>query len=66
MTRPRTYGVLRTDRTHILNVSWNAFLPDGARGSIDNAVMRGVLNGWQLSGISTLASGIPIPLEFHR
>jgi hypothetical protein len=22
--------------------------------------MRGVLNGWQLSGISTLASGIPI------
>ena len=34
----RTYGVLRTDRTHILNVSWNAFLPDGARGSMDNAV----------------------------
>ena len=28
----RTYGVLDTDRTHILNVSWNAFLPDGARG----------------------------------
>jgi hypothetical protein len=60
----RTYGVLRTDRTHILNVSWNAFLPDGARGSMDNVVMRGVLNGWQLSGISTLASGIPITLRF--
>jgi hypothetical protein len=56
----RTYGVLNTDRRHILNVSWNAFLPDGARGKLDNAVMRGVLNGWQLSGISTLASGIPI------
>ena len=56
----RTYGVLNTDRRHILNVSWNAFLPDGARGKMDNAVMRGVLNGWQLSGISTLASGIPI------
>src|SRR5678816_4591 len=56
----RTYGVLNTDRTHILNVSWHAFLPDGARGKMDNAVMRGVLNGWQLSGISTLASGIPI------
>jgi hypothetical protein len=56
----RTYGVLSTDRRHILNVSWNAFLPDGARGKLDNAVMRGVLNGWQLSGISTLASGIPI------
>src|SRR4026209_2534815 len=51
----RTYGVLRTDRTHILNVSWNAFLPDGGRGGLDNAVLRGVLNGWQVSGISTLA-----------
>jgi hypothetical protein len=60
----RTYGVLPTDRRHILNVSWNAFLPDGARGSMDNAVMRGVLNGWQLSGISTLASGIPVILSF--
>ena len=45
-------------------MSWNAFLPDGARGKLDNAVMRGVLNGWQLSGISTLASGIPISLQF--
>ena len=60
----RTYGRLRTDRTHILNVSWNAFLPDGARGSLDNVVLRGVLNGWQVSGISTLASGIPINLQF--
>ena len=60
----RTYGVLRTDRTHILNVSWNAFLPDGARGGLDNAVLRGVLNGWQVSGISTLASGIPVWLQF--
>ena len=60
----RTYGGLPTDRTHILNVSWNAFLPDGARGSLDNVVLRGVLNGWQLSGISTLASGIPVTLQF--
>ena len=30
--RARTYGVLVEDRTHILNVSWNAFLPDGAQG----------------------------------
>ena len=60
----RTYGRLGTDRRHVLNVSWNAFLPDGARGKLDNAVMRGVLNGWQLSGISTLASGIPITPQF--
>ena len=29
----RTYGVLDEDRTHVLNVSWNAFLPDGAKGA---------------------------------
>ena len=45
-------------------MSWNAFLPDGARGSLDNVVLRGVLNGWQVSGISTLASGIPVTLQF--
>jgi len=56
----RTFGVLPSDRTHVLNVSWNAFLPDGAKGSMDNAFGRGLLNGWQLSGISSLASGIPI------
>ena len=52
------------DRTHVLNVSWNAFLPDGARGGMNNAVGRGLLNGWQLSGISSMASGIPIRLRF--
>jgi Carboxypeptidase regulatory-like domain/TonB-dependent Receptor Plug Domain len=60
----RTYGVLNTDRTHVLNVSWNAFLPDGARGAMDNPIGRGLLNGWQLSGISSMASGIPFRLSF--
>jgi hypothetical protein len=60
----RTYGVLPEDRTHIFNLSWNAFLPDGAKGAMNNPVGRGVLNGWQLSGISTLASGVPIYLGF--
>jgi hypothetical protein len=60
----RTRGVLGEDRSHILNVSWNAFLPDGARGSMNNTFGRGLLNGWQLSGISSLASGIPWRLSF--
>ena len=33
--------MLNEDRTHILNVSWNAFLPDGAKGGMDNAIGRG-------------------------
>jgi hypothetical protein len=60
----RTYGVLDSDRTHTLNVSWNAFLPDGAKGSMANPIGKGLLNGWQLSGISSLASGVPIRPTF--
>ena len=63
---PVPTGRLRTDRTHILNVSWNAFLPDGARGGLDNVVLRGVLNGWQVSGISTLAERHPDQSPVHR
>lgn len=34
------------------------------RGALSNPVTRGVLNGWQLSGISSVASGIPIRPTF--
>jgi hypothetical protein len=60
----RTYGILNQDRTHVLNVSWNAFLPDGASGAMNNPIGRGLLNGWQISGISSMASGVPIRLSF--
>ena len=60
----RTYGVLNEDRTHVLNVSWNAFLPDAAGGGMNNVIGRGILNGWQISGITSMASGIPIRLTF--
>jgi hypothetical protein len=59
----RTYGVPKEDRTHVLNMSWNAFLPDVASGPLNNPVGRGIFNGWQVSGISSLASGIPLRLS---
>ncbi len=59
----RTYGIRNEDRTHIFNLSWNAFLPDPVSES-GAAIGKGLLNGWQLSGISTYASGIPIWLGF--
>ena len=31
---------------------------------MNNPIGRGLFNGWQLSGISSLASGIPVRLSF--
>ena len=59
-----SYGVLSYDRTHIFNLSYNYNLPKGARGKLDNKFMRGVLNGWQMSGITTIQSGRPIRIKF--
>jgi hypothetical protein len=63
-TRGRSWGVLPFDRTHVLNLSYNYNLPDLARGAIDNKFMRGLLNGWQMSGITTFQSGTPVRLRF--
>jgi hypothetical protein len=63
-TRGRSYGVLPFDRTHIFNISYNYQIPNLARGAFDKMVMRGLLNGWQMSGITTFQSGVPVRLRF--
>jgi hypothetical protein len=63
-TRGRSWGILPFDRTHVFNLSYNYTLPKVARGKLDNAVMRGVLDGWQMSGITTFQTGTPIRLRF--
>jgi len=54
----RSVGILYSDRTHIFNASWNLLLPDPV-GPDGNALLRQLLNGWQLSGITTYRSGLP-------
>jgi hypothetical protein len=63
-TRGRSWGILPFDRTHVFNLSYNYSLPKLARGGLDNLFTRGVLNGWQMSGITTFQSGTPIRLRF--
>ena len=59
--RHRSYGVLGYDRTHILNFSYNYSVPDLTK---HGGVLGGILNGWQISVITTWASGTPISLAF--
>jgi hypothetical protein len=59
--RARSYGVLAYDRTHIINVSYNYQFPDITK---KGGVAGSLINGWQLSGITTWASGTPISLGF--
>ena len=63
-TRHRNWGVLPFDRTHVFNVSYNYNVPDMARGGFRNWFSNALLNGWQMSGITTFASGVPIKLKF--
>ena len=58
--RHRSYGILSYDRTHVANLSWNYMAPDLTKSA--NGFLKGLLNGWQLSGISNISSGIPVRL----
>ncbi len=56
--RRESYGVLGNDRTHVLNLAYTVTLPDVARNHMNNnPVARGILDGWQLSGITNFMSG---------
>jgi hypothetical protein len=59
--RERSYGVQSYDRTHVASLSWNWMVPDLTKS--DNGFMKGLLNGWQMSGISSFSSGIPVRLN---
>jgi hypothetical protein len=51
------YGVLGFDHTHIFNAAYVINLPSPIHG---NKLTAGVVNGWELSGITQFQSGAPI------
>jgi hypothetical protein len=59
----RSYGLLQQDRTHVFNASYNLLLPDLIPAD-GNGVLRGLLNGWQISGITSYRSGAPFRVVF--
>jgi hypothetical protein len=52
------YGVLPNDRTHIFNVAY--VYQFGQIYKHGNAIIKGAINGWQISGTSQAQSGSPL------
>ncbi len=55
------YGLASFDRTHVLKINYVWDVPELRLGS---AIARHVLNGWQLSGITSFISGAPLGIGF--
>jgi hypothetical protein len=54
------YGKANTDRTHNLTVNVTYKLPGLSSRFGNNFITKGVFDGWQLSGIGSMASGTPL------
>jgi hypothetical protein len=54
------------DRTHIANLSYIYELPFGRGqplgGNLGIPLLTQIISGWKISGITTLASGLPLPM----
>jgi len=60
--RKADYGLLHYDRTQALVVNYIYNVPQVARKgtALGNPVFKAILNGWQISGITSLSSGAPL------
>jgi hypothetical protein len=56
------YGEAGFDHTHILRIFWNYNLPR-ASALLNNKFVRGGFDGWQISGIYTAQSGVPLGIS---
>jgi hypothetical protein len=54
--RAWNYGMAGFDRTHVVNINWSWKVPSWKTAF---APVRAVLNGWQVSGITSFSSGAP-------
>ena len=51
------YGPLPNDRSQVFNAAYIVQLPDPIHS---NKLLKGVVNGWQVSGVTQLESGTPL------
>ena len=50
------YGVMPNDRRHVFNVAYSVEMGNLVKGG--NKLAKGIVNGWQISGISQAQSGV--------
>ncbi len=55
------YGLAGFDRTHIFRLNYLVKLPNAP---VRNPALRGILHGWELSGITSFISGAPLGVGF--
>ena len=53
------YALARTDRTHIFTANWVYELPFFKNST--SPLVKATVQGWQISGIATFWTGVPIP-----
>ncbi len=58
LTPSDNYGVLPNDRTHIFNLAYSYQM--GNLYTAPHAFLKGVINGWQISGTTQMQSGSPL------
>ena len=56
----QNYGPLSFDRRHIFNAAYSIELPSPVQG---NVIAKGLVNGWQISGITQFQSGVNLQLQ---
>jgi hypothetical protein len=56
-TLRNNYGPLPNERTQVFNAAYIVQLPDPIHS---NKLLKGVVNGWQISGITQIQSGAPL------
>ncbi len=61
--RDWTYGMSSFDATHVLVVNYTWELPKMS-ALVDHPLVRATLDNWQISGISSFASGNPVDVSF--
>jgi len=59
--RPWNYGLAAFDRTHVVKLN---YLLDVPNLPVQGMILKGVLHGWQLSGITSFISGAPLGVTF--